>query len=183
LLIDRSAARVWVHVFEGVVLVRGERVPERVRRLSSGESVEIDTHAERPSGLATSAPLVDAPTRQPAATDAPAIAGSTPATAARTPSVTWRELAQNGHYGGAYRALGTQGIRRESRRGGVEQLLMLADIARLSGNPADAAIPLARIVRDHPGDPRAAFSAFTLGRLELDTLGQPAQAAASFRSG
>src|SRR5262249_38807117 len=39
---------------------------------------------------------------------------------------------------------------------------------------------LTRIVDEHVGDPRAALAAFTLGKLELDTLGQPARAAQLF---
>jgi transmembrane sensor len=62
----------------------------------------------------------------------------------------------------------------------VDDLLALADVARLSGHPADAVIPLTRVVTEHAGDPRASLAAFTLGRLELDSLRHPALAAAAF---
>jgi transmembrane sensor len=184
LLIERSATRVSVQVFEGTVLVRGERVPERIQRLSSGQSIEIDdTREQARGGAAASAPLPGGPAREDASpTEAPANKSVNATTTARAPAVSWHELARRGDYRGAYQALGTQGIRRESAHGGVEELLALADMARLSGHPEDAAIPLARIVRDHAGDPRSALAAFTLGKLQLDTLGQPAQAAASFQT-
>jgi DNA-directed RNA polymerase specialized sigma24 family protein len=60
---------------------------------------------------------------------------------------------------------------------GVPDLLVLADIARLSGHPAEAVIPLERILRDFPGDSQAPLAALALGRLELDTLDRPAKAA------
>jgi transmembrane sensor len=53
-------------------------------------------------------------------------------------------------------------------------------VARLSGHPGEAVAPLRRVVGEHPGDSRAALAAFTLGRIQLDSLGQAAAAAQSF---
>jgi transmembrane sensor len=78
-------------------------------------------------------------------------------------------------------ALGTEGLRRESRHLGVNDLFALADVARLSGHPADAVVPLERIVTDFANDARAPLAAFALGRLELDSLGQAQAAAIAFR--
>ena len=39
---------------------------------------------------------------------------------------------------------------------------------------------LSLVVQDHPSDARAAVAAFTLGRLELDTLGEARPAATAF---
>jgi transmembrane sensor len=41
--------------------------------------------------------------------------------------------------------------------------------------------PLEKILRQHRSDPRAALCGFTLGRILLDDLGKPREAAAAFR--
>ena len=116
---------------------------------------------------------------QPAAAEAPVHAeragGS--ATGAGT---GWRELARNGRHREAFAALGAQGLRREAKRLGIADLFALADVARLSGHPADAVGPLQRIIDGFPSDPQAPLAAFALGRLELDDLGRPQAAAAAF---
>jgi transmembrane sensor len=93
---------------------------------------------------------------------------------------SWRELARGGRDAEAYAALGAQGLRREARRLGVDDLLALADVARLSGHPAEAVAPLARILSDFSHDPQAPLAAFALGRLELDALARPRAATAAF---
>jgi transmembrane sensor len=40
--------------------------------------------------------------------------------------------------------------------------------------------PLRRILEEHPDDPSASLAAFTLGRVQLDALGDAADAADSF---
>jgi hypothetical protein len=56
-----------------------------------------------------------------------------------------------------------------------------ADAARRDGQPARAAALLELLLRDYPGDSQVAAAAFTRGVLQLDQLGQPADAARSFR--
>ncbi len=152
------------------MLVRGERVPDRARRLAAGETLEV-RDAPAPAE-ATSSPagapeapaattVAMAPRRDPVAEDAGA----------------WRELARGGHHREAFAALGPQGLLRETKRRGVADLLVLADVARLSGHAAEAVAPLERILREFPGDPQAPLAALALGRLELDTLDRPAKAA------
>jgi transmembrane sensor len=92
---------------------------------------------------------------------------------------SWRELARDGHHREAFAALGARGFQKETRHVGVTDLLVLADVARLSGHPADAVAPLERILTDFPADPQAALAAFAVGRLELDALGRPTRAAAA----
>jgi transmembrane sensor len=58
--------------------------------------------------------------------------------------------------------------------------LLVADIKRLSHHAAEAVAPLRQILRDHASDPRAPLAAFTLGRVLLDELSRPAEAAAAF---
>jgi transmembrane sensor len=61
----------------------------------------------------------------------------------------------------------------------VEDLLLAADAARLSGHPADAVGYLEQLLSAHPNDSRAAAAAFTAGRLYLG-LQRFAEAAAAF---
>jgi transmembrane sensor len=55
-----------------------------------------------------------------------------------------------------------------------------ADAARLSGHPSNAVRYLESVVDRHARSPVAPLAAFTLGRVYLDQLGQPSQAAAAF---
>jgi transmembrane sensor len=90
----------------------------------------------------------------------------------------WRELAESGRYDDAYRALRAAGP--GAVRDDTTELLAAADAARLGGHAADAVPYLQRVLRDHGRDPRASLAAFTLGRVLLDELGRPAEAADAF---
>jgi transmembrane sensor len=174
----RQAGRLRVNVDRGTVLVRGERVPDRVRRLGAGEGIDIV------DGLAEGAPATPAPRPAGAVPPTPvpeaAEARDARAAAAGRGTAGWRDLARDGRHREAFRALGADGVRRETRRLGVRDLLALADVARLSGHPADAVAPLERILAELAGDPQAPLAAFTLGRLELDALSRPSDARAAF---
>ena len=88
----------------------------------------------------------------------------------------WRELARRGEFDKAWQRLdGGAQVRDEPN-----ELLLATDSARLSGHPADAARYLRRLLSAHPGDPRAPLAAFTLGRVLLDELGWPRDAAEAF---
>ncbi|HMI93337.1 MAG TPA: tetratricopeptide repeat protein, partial [Polyangiales bacterium] len=93
-----------------------------------------------------------------------------------TPDGTWRSLSQSGQYDAAFESL---------RRGSVvdddpSALMDAADAARLSGHPSNAVRYLESVVDRHGRSPVAPLAAFTLGRVYLDQLGQPGQAAAAF---
>jgi transmembrane sensor len=92
--------------------------------------------------------------------------------------VEWRELAKRGDYKRAYSALKSA---KSSPRQEPEELMLAADVARLSGNAAQAVPHLQAVVQRFPSNPRAPVAAFTLGRVYLDNLNEPAQAAAAFR--
>jgi transmembrane sensor len=72
--------------------------------------------------------------------------------------------------------MGSPGIVRDD----VGDLLLAADVARMSHHPAQAVDPLRRAVGSHRSDPRAPLAAFTLGRVLLDELGRPREAADAF---
>jgi len=168
---DRAPGRLRVAVQHGVVLVRGERVRDRVQRLAAGQSLEVTDGTSAPAPQ----PLVLPPPPEPAAP-----AAEQPAPAAPPEFVIhagWRELARSGRQRDAFAALGERGLVREARQAGVADLLLLADVARLSGHPRQAIAPLDRILAVYSRDAQAPLAAFTLGRLELDTLDAPARGA------
>lgn len=89
----------------------------------------------------------------------------------------WREPAERGEFERAYELL-----RHAPQPVGddVEQLLLAADTARLSGHP-EAALPyLRRVVAQHARDSRAPLAAFTLGGVLMQQLGQPREAEAAY---
>jgi transmembrane sensor len=96
--------------------------------------------------------------------------------AAPEPSSTWRDDAARGDYAAAWRALSHASAPLEA----MADLLLAGDVARLSGHPEAAVAPLSRAVALHVEDPRAQLAAFTLGRVHLEDLGAPRDAAAAF---
>lgn len=60
------------------------------------------------------------------------------------------------------------------------RLLQEADAARLGPDPAAAVGPLQELLREHRADLRAPLAAFTLGKLQLEELKRPAEAARNF---
>jgi TolA-binding protein len=62
----------------------------------------------------------------------------------------------------------------------AEELMEAADAARLSNQPRAAADYLRRVLRDHTASPVAPLAGFTLGRVLLESLGQPSEAAEAF---
>ena len=61
----------------------------------------------------------------------------------------------------------------------VQDLLLAADVARLSEHPSEAVPYLQRVIREHPADERAPLAAFTLGRT-LSGLGRTREAMSMF---
>ncbi|HET6285112.1 MAG TPA: FecR domain-containing protein, partial [Polyangia bacterium] len=122
------------------------------REIAAGDRLEVSV----------SQPAAEKPSRPPAA----------PATS------SWRPLAEKGRYDEAHLALkkaGPNAVRDETA-----DLLLAADAARLSGYPAESVPYLERVVRAHSRDPRSSLASFTLGRVLLDELGRPREAADAF---
>jgi transmembrane sensor len=167
--VEREPTAVRVSVERGAVRVTSRRL-RGPRAVTAGQWVRV--------------PLVDDAPRPPAATPAPTVAVEPPAPLARTappapsrPTPAWRDLARQGAYDQAWQQLGVGGVTRVERSSSAADLLELADVARLSGHPAEAVSPLERVLREHAGDPAAPLAAFALGRLQLDALGRPDRAA------
>ena len=94
---------------------------------------------------------------------------------ARAGVPAWRALADRGDWSRAYAAL-----KESELRDAPDDLLRAADVARLSGHPGDAVEPLRQVLAAHRDDPRAELAAFTLGRVLLDELSRPREAAQAF---
>jgi len=139
----------------------GERVPNRVRRLSAGDFLEVVEEIPRPTsvasgGLAASASLDTAGSATPVAPETPPGLGNREDSRDHVAMArTWRELARHGHNDEAYATLGAEGLRSESGRLGVDDLLALADVARLSGHPAEAVVPLQRVLSEFASNAQA----------------------------
>ena len=90
----------------------------------------------------------------------------------------WRRLAKRGDYPAAYKALAPVA---KSVRDEPSDLMLAADVARLSRHPGEATRYLSRVSDAFPRDKQAPAAAFTLGRVLLEDLGQPGRAADAFR--
>ena len=180
--IERSEKAVRVEVQRGRVLVRGQGVPDTVQALDAGHALVVELPEPPSKGNA-------AEEVKPASTESnPALpravssrADPTPASASAPGADDWRIAAARQDWNQAWETLGKDGIARETAHtDDVALLLSLADVARLSGHPSESLTPLRQIVGGHPEDPRSAMAAFTLGRVLLDALGNPVQAAFAF---
>ena len=116
----------------------------------------------------------------PASPEDPAAARAPPAPRSRPErSAPWRELARASRFAEAYVALRPPAERGEAVLDTVDDLLLAADVARLSGHPAQALPWLEAVERDHGSDSRAVLASFTRGRI-LMGLGRSAEAARRF---
>ncbi len=90
----------------------------------------------------------------------------------------WRSRAKQGDFAAAYRLLHDGAKPRMPTN--LEDLLLAADVARRSGHAAESQPYLEKALALRPNDPRSAVVAFTLGRVRLADLDDPAGAAAAF---
>jgi transmembrane sensor len=175
--VTRTTHDTSIEVHRGAVLVRGDGVPDAVQRVSGGQSFTTAAEAARPASSTTREPVEIEPT--PDDQESPDTRAAMDRSAPPLP--LWRQAAEAGAYDDAFENLGGHGLAAAARRAAsVAELMTLADVARLSGHPADAVSPLERVMREYPNDARAALAAYTLGRLQLEQLGRPAEAADAF---
>jgi transmembrane sensor len=153
-VVERRAETTWVEVFRGKVSVSWG---DDQTFLATGES-----------GIF---PRGSAPT---AVDDGTAGRDEVDAKTAHGPHATqvYRSRVARRDYRGAYAVLS----RNPALAGDtVEELLVAADVARLSNHPSEAVPYLQRVIREHPRDERAPLAAFTLGRT-LSGLGRTEEA-------
>ncbi len=184
-LVERVDARVHVVVERGVVRVSSRGV---VRTLETGASGWFPEEPLAPVHVEPK--LEPSPIVEPAHVEPAHVEPKSPETVVprprqptkQTPAVkpappqTWTALAQSGDFDAAWSAMKTAPAPRDE----PAELLLAADVARLSRHPDQALGPLRRVLEAHAKDPRAPLAAFTLGRVLLDDLGRPKEAAAAF---
>ncbi|MEO1172984.1 MAG: FecR family protein [Myxococcota bacterium] len=154
--VERESDQVRVDVSEGRVRVQG---PQGTTVLSAGETLTV-----------SAAPKPEPETET--ETETPLVA----AEAEERPTKRWQRSAKRGDMETAFKL-----IKRQRVANKAEDLLLAADVARMTGHPDQALPYLRRVVREHQRDPRAPLAAFTLGKLLLEELGQPLRAADAFR--
>lgn len=184
--VEREAGRVRVSVSRGKVRVRTGLTPNgtiATAIVKAGESQWFDDAAPSERAIASAER-----TRQPqaAASGAKQLSSRSARHAAReraqdhdsdeTPRAAWRSLSQSGDYEGAYRLLQETTVQDDDSG----ELLDAADAARLSGHPQVAVTYLRKVLDQHRDSPVAPLAAFTLGRVLLERLGQPSEAADAF---
>ncbi|MCY1080699.1 FecR domain-containing protein [Archangium lansingense] len=179
--VTRGDEQVSVVVTEGRVRVRAGA---RETLLAAGEQGLFRAEALAPEAASAPAGPGEVTTEAseergvPAMPQAPSVASAPrpPVKKSVRRPATWRALAEQGDFQTAWSALQREGAPDDE----PGDLLRAADVARLSGHPADSLAPLRRVLSRFRGDPRASLAAFTLGRVLLDDLGNPREAADAF---
>ena len=185
--VERVASRTRVSVSRGRVAVsfHAERVElaageagifppsgeaARLEGASGGVADELESSAAQPAAPATS-PRSSGP--------APHVRPKTAAARARGLSAapSWRAPAEQGEFERAYELLARSPT---PVADDVEELLLAADAARLSGHAAAALPFLQRVVERHGRDSRASLAAFTLGGVLMQQLGRPREAESAY---
>lgn len=186
-VVDRAADHVHVEVSRGRVRVSSALLEGGERLLTAGESVDLAVAPQVPPEPQPGIEAVQARADAGAASgvevnrEAP---GASSAVRAPTLPVEspaeWKELARKGEYSVAYDHLSNERFSKEvEHTQSTEELMMLADIARISGHAADAVAPLKKVIARK--SPEAATAAFTLATLQNESLGNPAEAAHWFQ--
>jgi transmembrane sensor len=156
------------------VLVQRGRVEVR---LPSGEQRELNANEAWSTGLTGSA-SVGVPEEE-LEEDPPVPAAASEASTAQrsaTQAQRFSELLKAHRPKEAYAALGPNGFARELSTAGPKRLLELADVARMTGRPRESASAFDALRKKFRTDPRAGLAALELGRLRLDSFGDPAGA-------
>jgi transmembrane sensor len=151
-VVERRGQSAWVSVTRGKVRVSWGDGEGRRAFVSAGEGglYPPEETARRAD------PAIVEPQPSGVRVDDPA-----PAELARQASQTYRSHVSRRDYPGAFAVLSNNpGLAGDS----VEELLVAADVARLSHHPAQAVPYLQRILSEHARDERAPMAAFTLGR-------------------
>ena len=177
----RQAERTRVSVLRGRVAVRW---PEGSMQLAAGEAGWFPKSAAeslQPTAAGSAPASLLPPQPAAAASEAPASSRRSHAHApSRRGSVheaTWQAQAERGEWKRAYDLMEQS---QEVVSDDVQELLLAADAARLSGHPAQAVPFLRRVTEQHRRDPRASLAAFTLGGVLLHQLAKPREAEAAY---
>ncbi len=176
--VDRDAQGVRVSVERGIVLVRSDQLPDHLQRLEAGATTFVSARPTEPTAQPTHLPALE-----PTAPPLPAVLDVRPPAVVPPVAVSgWRKAAAAGDFTTAWAALERAGFGAAvTAASHSDELLALADTARSTGHDVDAANALKRLLAIAPTDANGATAAFTLGRIELEKLSRPAEAAAHFQ--
>jgi transmembrane sensor len=168
---DPVRERFAIRVDEGSVSVRGPNVGDALV-VHAGEQcvVDLPTHT---SHMGPSSP--DARTNEERAAEsgsangfeAPATSWAPPTPAPASPvtqSVSWLKLEEKGAFEAAYDAASSVGLASILRSSSADDLLRLAQVARLSGHRDTERDALTACRHRYPGSERAAVAAYELGQ-------------------
>jgi transmembrane sensor len=155
-IVERRAEKTWVEVLRGKVSVSWG---DEQAFLGAGESGTFPRDGAPSAAGSARAGEIDAPMAQ-----------------GRHATQMYRSRVARRDYRGAYAVLSKNPALAGDT---VEELLVAADVARLSNHPSEAVPYLQRIIREHPRDERAPLAAFTLGRT-LSGLGRTDEAMSMF---
>jgi transmembrane sensor len=156
-----------------------ERQGERTAVVVQGGRVRVEW--ERGQQILDPGERGSFPPFEPASEAAPApdpVPAVEPRVVPARPGRDWRVLAQHGDFSTAFHVLHDKA--KPVSLANLDDLLLAADVARRSGHPATSVPYLERAMALHGSDARAAVVAFTLGRVRLADLDDPAGAAAAF---
>ncbi len=171
--VEKDRTHVSVAVNRGVVLVSGEALPNGERLLTAGESMRITDEEDTP---------VEAEAKHHIKPPVPISPPPNDADKKRQLShSSWLVHAEAGDYDEAFKQLGSSGVASLAKQSiDVDELFKLSDVARLTGHPRDAVVPLKSILEKFEANPQAGLAAYTLGRLYLEHLSSPRKAVAAF---
>ncbi len=170
---DEDPQVVTVAVQRGAVEVLERRTGLVAKQLAAGMSW---TMGQRDLGASEAASAAPAP-----AIEAVIPPPAPPAAASAADGDRFDELYRARQLKQAYDSLGDAGFARALESSGAKRLLELADAARLSGHPRQAASAFDSLRRRYRSDARAGLAALELGRLRLDTFHDPAAALEALR--
>ncbi len=166
---DPARERFAVHVDEGSVTVHGPNVALQVVRAGEQCVVDLPSRTTRLSPIGPDAPAdadapVDAGSDGLAAAVAMSAAPPAAARLAAPPVVSWIKLDEKGDYDASYAAALSAGLASVLRASTSDELLRLAQVARLSGHRDTERQALVTCRRRFAGSERAAVAAYELGR-------------------
>lgn len=185
--VDRAASALAVEVERGVVLVRGERVPGRIVRLTAGQRVEVAAPiaaAEAAAPIAASAPpapvdpvaVIPPPSVRPPELPAGTAAPSVASVAHRPPSAAVEPISIEPAPPVAIEPPPSVAIEPAP----PVDVLARADELVAAGRAAEAADVLTSFLARAPADASAGLAAFSLGRIAHERLRDPGRAATAF---
>jgi transmembrane sensor len=177
--VERLGPRTRVRVEHGVVRVRWNEGESILRAGEQGlfprEPAPASSLGPTAARAPEPAPTLPEPELEPDMAEVePALATAADLHEGKARHERWRVLARAGKHHEAFGSLGRRSV------DDLAGLLLAADAARLSGHPREAAHHLERLIERYPHSGPAHLAAFTLGRLALYELKQPALAARSF---